>query len=103
MRDRPALRRLSLACRSCWRAAQRWPPSACDGPGLSAVRRLRLQQVAAAVNKDKRLKIAVVGTGSSTLAGPDGPSSAYPARLEAALEQPLAGCVKVVTLVRAAA
>ena len=55
----------------------------------------------AAVKKDQRLTIAVVGTGSSALAGPDGPPSAYPARLEAALKQRLpAIAVKVVTLVR---
>jgi len=43
----------------------------------------------------------VIGTGSSALAGPDGPSSAYPARLEAALTQRLPGvAVKVVPLVR---
>jgi lysophospholipase L1-like esterase len=45
--------------------------------------------------------VAVVGTGSSALAGPDGPSSAYPGRLEAVLRQRLPGvAVKVVTLVR---
>ena len=43
----------------------------------------------------------MVGTGSSILAGPDGPPSAYPARLEAALKQRLPSvAVKVVTLVR---
>jgi hypothetical protein len=39
-----------------------------------------LKNVAEAVSKDKRLTVAVVGTGSSILAGPDGPRSAYPAR-----------------------
>jgi hypothetical protein len=53
------------------------------------------------VTKDKRLTIAVVGTGSSILAGPDGPRSAYPARLEATLVHRLPSvAVKVVTLVR---
>ncbi len=51
--------------------------------------------------KDRRLTIAVVGTGSSILAGPDGPRSAYPARLEAALAHRLPGVtVKVVSIVR---
>jgi lysophospholipase L1-like esterase len=60
-----------------------------------------LKHVAEAVEKDHRLTIAVVGTGSSALAGPDGPPSAYPARLEAALQQKLPSvAVKVVTLVR---
>ena len=53
------------------------------------------------MTKDQRLTIAVVGTGSSILAGPEGPRSAYPARLEATLMQRLPSvAVKVVTLVR---
>ena len=60
-----------------------------------------LKRVAAACAKERKLTIAVVGTGSSALAGPDGPRSAYPARLEAALKKRLpAVAVKVVTLVR---
>jgi GDSL-like lipase/acylhydrolase family protein len=43
----------------------------------------------------------VVGSGSSILAGPDGPRSAYPARLEAVLKAKLPSIeVKVVSLVR---
>jgi len=38
-----------------------------------------------------RLDISVVGTGSSTLPGPDGMKFAYPARLEATLRQRLVG------------
>ena len=61
----------------------------------------QLKHVAEVVAKDHRLTIAVVGTGSSILAGPEGPKSAYPARLEATLRQRLPGTtVKVVTLVR---
>jgi hypothetical protein len=48
-----------------------------------------LNRVTTAVGKQHRLAIAVFGTGSSTLAGADGPSLAYPARLEAALNQRL--------------
>jgi lysophospholipase L1-like esterase len=60
-----------------------------------------LKHVAEAVQKEKKLTIAVVGTGSSILAGPDGPRSAYPARLEAVLKQKLPSvAVKVVSLVR---
>ena len=60
-----------------------------------------LKRVTAVVTEDRRLTVAVVGTGSSALAGPDGPSSAYPGRLEAVLRQRLPGvAVKVVTLVR---
>ena len=59
------------------------------------------KRVATAVTTDRRLTVAVVGTGSSNLAGPGGPPSAYPARLEAALKQRLPSvAVKVVTLVR---
>jgi lysophospholipase L1-like esterase len=61
----------------------------------------QLKRTFTAVTRQRRLVIAVVGTGSSALAGPDGPRSAYPARLEAALNQRLSGvAVKVVTLVR---
>ena len=73
----------------------------CDIPGYFLFGSNELKKVTAAVNGDKRLTIVVVGTGSSILAGPDGPMSAYPARLEAALARRLPGvAVKVVTLVR---
>ena len=76
-------------------------PQACAIPGYLLFGDNELKRVAEAVAKDRRLTIAVVGTGSSALAGPDGPRSAYPARLEAALKQRLPGiAVKVVTLVR---
>jgi len=61
----------------------------------------QLKRVSSAVLKQKRLRVSVVGTGSSALAGPDGPPSAYPARLEALLTQRLPGVtVTVVTLLR---
>jgi hypothetical protein len=61
----------------------------------------QLKRVSSAVVKQKQLRISVVGTGSSALAGPDGPPSAYPARLEAVLTQRLPGVtVTVVTLLR---
>jgi hypothetical protein len=73
----------------------------CEIPGYLLFGNNELKRTEAAVTKDRRLTIAVVGTGSSILAGPDGPPSAYPARLEAALKQRLPGvAVKVVTLVR---
>jgi lysophospholipase L1-like esterase len=74
---------------------------ACEIPGYLLFGNWDLKRVEAAVDKERRLTIAVVGTGSSILAGPDGPPSAYPARLEAALKQRLPSvAVKVVTLVR---
>jgi len=48
-----------------------------------------LNKVTTAVGKQHQLAISVFGTGSSTLAGAEGPSLAYPARLEAALNQRL--------------
>src|SRR5438552_3193504 len=61
----------------------------------------QLRRVSGAVTRQRELAIAVVGTGSSALAGPDGPRSAFPARLEAVLSQKLSGIpVKVVALVR---
>jgi hypothetical protein len=80
------------------RAEERQP---CEVPGYLLFGGNELKHVAEAVMKDRRLTIAVVGTGSSMLAGPDGPPSAYPARLEVALRKELpAVAVKVVPVVR---
>lgn len=58
-------------------------------------------RVAAEVKNKHRLDIAVVGTGSSTLPGPDGQSFAYPARLQEALRRLLPGDeIKVVTQIQ---
>ncbi|MPZ36560.1 MAG: SGNH/GDSL hydrolase family protein [Rhizobiales bacterium] len=74
---------------------------ACAIPDYLVTSEYQLKRVALAAEKRKSLRIAVVGTGSSILAGPDGPGSAYPARLEAALRKRLPGIeIKVVTLVR---
>src|SRR5215475_10772420 len=79
-------------------AAER--PSKCAVPDY-LLSDSQLKRVFTAVTNKRRLKIAVVGTGSSAIAGPEGPRSAYPARLEAALNQRLSGIpVKVVTLLR---
>jgi len=73
----------------------------CDIPGYLLIGNNELKHVAEAVQKEKKLTIAVVGTGSSILAGPDGPRSAYPARLEAVLKAKLPSvAVKVISLVR---
>jgi hypothetical protein len=82
-------------------AAPAAEPQPCSIPGYLLFSGNELKRVAATVAKDQRVTIAVVGTGSSALAGPDGPRSAYPARLEAALRQRLpAVAIKVVPLVR---
>jgi hypothetical protein len=76
-------------------------PHACVIPGYLLFGSNELRHVAAVVAKERKLTIAVVGTGSSALAGPDGPKSAYPARLEEALKRRMPTiAVKVVTLVR---
>jgi len=73
----------------------------CDIPAYLLTANYELRNVEQVITKDQRLTIAVFGTGSSILAGPDGPRSAYPARLEAALKRRLPSiAVKVVTLVR---
>jgi lysophospholipase L1-like esterase len=78
-----------------------WAAEPCDIPAYLLSGNYELKRVTEAVQKEKKLTIAVVGTGSSILAGPDGPRSAYPARLEAVLKHKLPSVeVKVVSLVR---
>jgi hypothetical protein len=73
----------------------------CAVPDYLLLSDAKLNRVFAAVSGQRRLRVAVVGTGSSALAGPDGPRSAYPARLEVALNQRLSGIpVRVITLLR---
>ena len=73
----------------------------CDIPGYFLFGTSELKRVPVAVKENQRLRIAVVGTGSSALAGPEGPASAYPARLEATLRERLPGVsVRVIPLVR---
>jgi len=60
-----------------------------------------LTRVAASIKNQHRLDIAVVGTGSSVLPGPDGEKYAYPARLQDALLHLLPGNdIKVVAHVQ---
>ena len=71
------------------RAAE--PADPCAVPGYLLFGDSQLDRVNAAVEKEKALNIVVLGGASSTLPGPDGANFAYPARLEAALDAPLAG------------
>ena len=64
------------------------PPS-CAVPDNLLFMDNNLKRVATAVGKERHLAAVVLGTGSSTLAGTDGPSQAYPARLGQALNQML--------------
>jgi lysophospholipase L1-like esterase len=63
-------------------AAQR--SDACDVPGYLLFGENELTRVTQAVKEKQQLDITIIGTGSSTLAGPEG--KAYPAQLEAALK-----------------
>jgi hypothetical protein len=63
-------------------AAQR--SDSCDVPGYLLFGESELPRVTKAVKDKQQLDIAIIGTGSSTLAGPEG--KAYPERLEAALK-----------------
>jgi hypothetical protein len=90
-----------LAARLLTGVALAAPEPDCAVPDYLRLGDSRLAHVHAAVTREHRLTIAVVGTGSSALAGPDGRRSAYPARLEAALSRRLINAtVKVVALVR---
>ena len=75
-------------------AAARADPDPCAVPGYLLFGDGQLERVAAAVRKNKELKIAVLGGASSTLPGAGGASFAWPARLEVALGRRLPG-VKV--------
>ena len=56
----------------CTAAAPAEPQDACPVPGYLLYGDAPLERVSAAANKDKKLKIAVLGTASAMLPGPDG-------------------------------
>jgi hypothetical protein len=64
---------------------------ACEMPSDMLPTENVLEKAAAQVKSSKQFDITVVGSGSSTLAGPDGASAAYPARLQYYLGRKLAG------------
>jgi ABC-type amino acid transport substrate-binding protein len=84
----------ALALILCAAAARADPADPCALPGYLLFGDSQLERVAAAVKKDKELKVAVLGGASSTLPGQGSAAFAYPARLEAALGRRLPG-VKV--------
>lgn len=65
--------------------------NACEVPDYLLTSESPLAKVADAIKTRQRLDILVVGSGSSVLAGPDGISTSYPARLESALREKLTG------------
>ena len=73
------------------------PEPRCDVPDSFLSSDSDLSHVTAEVTAQHRLDISVVGTGSSSLPGPDGERFAYPARLEQVLAQRLPGITVKVT------
>jgi hypothetical protein len=67
------------------------PPEECDVPQSFIESDIELPHVTDEVKTKHRLDISVIGTGSSSIAGPDGPHFAYPARLDEALKHQLTG------------
>jgi hypothetical protein len=78
-------------------AAAAAPTDRCDVPDSFISSEIDLANVTAAVKAHQHLDISVIGTGSSALPGLDGARYAYPARLEAALQQQLQGITVKVT------
>src|SRR5580704_3991416 len=72
-------------------AAAAAPADKCDVPDSFISSEAYLTNITSAVKAHQRLDISVIGTGSSALPGPDGAHFAYPARLEATLQQMLKG------------
>ena len=76
------------------------PPS-CAVPDHLLFADNSLKRVTEAVSQQHKLSTLVLGTGSSTLAGPDGIAIAYPARLEVTLTERLPEiAIKVATQTR---
>ena len=82
---------IALNCLPAWGAVAEPQPESCDVPVSFLESEIDLSRVTNELKDRHRLDITVLGTGSSSLAGPDGPHFAYPARLEEALKQELPG------------
>jgi hypothetical protein len=78
-------------------AAAATPADKCDLPDSFISTDADLANVSTAVKAHQQLDISVIGTGSSALPGPDGAQFAYPAQLEATLQQMLKGVTVKVT------
>jgi hypothetical protein len=82
---------IALNCLPAWGAVAEPQPDVCEVPASLLESELDLTRVTNALKDKHRLDISVLGTGSSSLPGPDGAHFAYPARLEEALKQQLPG------------
>ena len=92
---------IALNCLPAWGAVAEPQPEACDVPASMLESEIDLTRATNQVKDQHRLTISVLGTGSSSLPGPDGAHFAYPARLEDALRQQLPGNdVKVIAHVQ---
>src|SRR5262245_43133409 len=82
---------IALNCLPALGAVAEPQPDACDVPESFLESEIDLTRATDEIKDRHRLDISVLGTGSSSLAGPDGAHFAYPARLEEALKQQLPG------------
>jgi hypothetical protein len=82
---------IALNCLPAWGAVAESQPEACDVPASFLESEIDLARATNELKDRHRLDISVLGTGSSSLAGPDGAHFAYPARLEDALKKQLPG------------
>jgi len=82
---------IALNCLPVWAAVAEPQPEACDVPASMLESEIDLGRATNELKDKHRLDISVLGSGSSSLPGPDGAHFAYPARLEEALKQQLPG------------
>ena len=82
---------IALNCLPVWAAVAEPQPEACDVPASMLESEIDLGRATNELKDKHRLDISVLGSGSSSLPGPDGAHFAYPARLEEALKQELPG------------
>ena len=86
-----ALAGIALAAASGGTARADPPPEECDVPQSLLESDIELPRVTEEVKTKHRLDISVIGTGSSSIAGPDGARFAYPAQLQDRLTHDLPG------------
>jgi hypothetical protein len=92
---------IALNCLPAWGAVAEPQLEACDVPASLLESEIDLTRPTNQLKDQHRLTISVLGTGSSSLPGPDGAHFAYPSRLEDALKQQLPGNeIKVTTHVQ---